>query len=340
MIADAPRPVASSEPRAADAATLGGISVVTPTLDRPDDVRALLHSLAAQTVPPLELVLVDGGPDTMRETERAVAELRDAMPYAIQYIRATGGTAAQRNVGLDAARGAFVAFVDDDMLLEPPFFEVMLAELARPEHADVGAVAGYITNQYFDGARSPRWRMFRALGLFTTYEPGRFDFRTGYPINRYMQPPHEGVREIDCMGTNCAVWRRELFRAGVRFAPFFVGYAVVEDAHLALQARTRGWRILECGRARCVHNHSTRGRTDQRLVARRTAVNYRFLFVDTVPQRSWRQELRFWRVQSVELVRFAVAAVRHGGDNWRALLGKAEGIVAATRVRPGDVTPP
>jgi GT2 family glycosyltransferase len=328
---------AGAAPAAATAAT---ISVVTPTLDRPDDVRALIATLAAQQAPPLELVLVDGAPAHMRETERVVAELAPSAPYRVTYIRAGGGTAVQRNVGLDAARGAHVAFIDDDMLLEPDFFAAALAVLAGEGAADVAAVAGYITNQYFDAERSPRWRLFRRLGLFTTYEPGRYDFETGYPINRYMQPPHEGTREIDVMGTNCAVWRRAVFDAGVRFSPFFVGYGVVEDAHLALQARRRGWRILECGRARCVHNHSKRGRTNQRLVARRTAVNYRFLFVDTVPERTLRQDLRFWRVQAVELVRFAVAAVRHGGDNWAALLGKAEGIAAATRVRPGATTAP
>lgn len=316
------------------------ISVVTPTLDRPDEVRALIGNLAAQHRPPHELVLVDGAPDSMRETERVVRELDVDLPYRLVYVRAGGGTAIQRNVGIDAATGDHVAFIDDDMLLEPDFLAVIADELSKPDSRDVAAVAGYITNQYFDGTRSPRWRMFRRLRLFTTYEPGRYDFETGYPINRYMQPPHEGVREIDFMGTNCAVWRRAPFDQGVRFSPFFVGYGVVEDAHLALQARTRGWRILECGRARCVHNHSKRGRTNQRMVAQRTAVNYRFVFVDTVPRRTLRQDLRFWRVQAFELVRFAVAAVRHGGDNWAALVGKAEGIVLATRVRPGAVSPP
>jgi glycosyltransferase involved in cell wall biosynthesis len=317
-----------------------GISVITPTLDRPDEVRALLHNLAAQTVPPLELVLVDGAPPEMRDTERVVTDLRESMPYRVTYIRRGGGTAIQRNLGIDAAEGAFVAFVDDDMLLESEFFEVALAELARPQATDVVAIAGYITNQFLNPATSPRWRLFRRLRLFSTYEPGKYDFATGYPINRYLQPPHDGLREIDFMGTNCAVWRREPFDQGLRLSSFFIDYGMVEDAHLALQARRAGWRILECGRARCVHNHSPRGRPNKRRVARKTAVNYRFLFVDTVPDRTLRQEVRFWRVQAVELLRFAAAAVRNGGDNWSALLGKAEGILAATRVHPGATTPP
>jgi GT2 family glycosyltransferase len=317
------------------------ISVVTPTLDRPDEVRALLANLAAQSVLPLELVLVDAAPPGMDETRSIVQAAAASLPYQVTYIRRGGGTAIQRNIGIDAARGNFVAFIDDDMVLEPDFFASIVSTFAEDRATEVAAVAGYITNQYLDPTKSQRWRWYRRLGLFTTYEPGRYDFETGYPINRYMQPSHDGIREIDLMGANCAVWRRDVFDGGLRFSPFFVDYGVVEDAHLALSARRKGWKIWESGRAKCVHMHSPRGRVSQRSVARKTAVNYRFVFVDIVPNRTFRQEIRFWRVQLVDLIRQTAWAVRHGGRNeWAAALGKVEGIFAATRVRPGAITPP
>src|SRR5690242_2601506 len=152
------------------------ISVVTPTLDRPDEVRQLLQNLSAQRHLPLEIILVDGGPPEMRETEHVVRGMMDTLPFRCVYIRKGGGTAIQRNVGIDAAEGEFIAFIDDDMLLEPDFFEVMLELFAQDRTGGVGAIAGYITNQYLDPEKSPRWRWYRRLGLFTTYEPGRFDY--------------------------------------------------------------------------------------------------------------------------------------------------------------------
>ena len=319
----------------------GTISVVTPTLDRPEEVRVLLSTLAAQTQIPLELVLVDAAPPGMDATQSVVQSIADSLPYQVRYIRRGGGTAIQRNIGIDAARGNFVAFIDDDIVLQPNFFAELLKVLEEDHGKEVAAVAGYITNQHIDPSRSPRWRWYRRLGLFTTYEPGRYDFQTGYPINRYLQPPHDGIREIDLMGANCAVWRREVFDRGLRFSPFFVDYGVVEDAHLALRARQAGWKILEVGRARCMEMHSPRGRVSKRSVARKTAVNYRFVFVDIVPNRTVWQEMRFWRVQLVDLARQTAWAMRRGGKKeWGAALGKIEGIVAATRVRPGAVTPP
>lgn len=317
------------------------ISVVTPTLDRPEEVRALLGNLAGQTHAPFELLLVDAAPPATNDTENIVQSLADSLPYEVRYIRRGGGTAIQRNVGIDAARGDFIAFIDDDIVLQQDFFAELLGVLAEDHEKKVGAVAGYITNQHIDPSKSPRWRWYRRLGLFTTYEPGKYDYQTGYPINRYLQPKHDGIREIDLMGANCALWRRQVFDDGLRFSPFFVDYGVVEDAHLALCARRAGWRILEVGRARCMEMHSPRGRVSKRSVARKTAVNYRFVFVDIVPNRSVRQEMRFWRVQLVDLLRQTVWAIRRGGrKEWSAALGKVEGIIAATRVRSGAVTPP
>jgi glycosyltransferase involved in cell wall biosynthesis len=309
------------------------ISVVTPTLGRPDEVRELLANLAAQRTPPREVVLVDGaGPEDER-TRKAVAEMAPTLPWPCRYLRRGGGTAAQRNAGIEASDGDFVAFVDDDVRLAENYFERMLEVFSADPERRIGAVAGYVTNQHLDGVTSRRWRWYRRLRLFTTYEPGRYDFATGYPINRYLQPPHDGLRDVDFMSTNNAVWRREVFASGLRFSRFFTGYGVLEDAHFALRAGRR-WRLVENGLARCEHLHSPRSRVGLRQIGRMSAVNYRYVFIDLVPRRTLRQEARFWRVQLVDLLAFAAALARRPDcEGLSLVLGKLEGIVEAARLR-------
>ncbi len=313
------------------------ISVVTPTLRRPEEVAGLLENLAAQSLPPLELLLVDGAPEDERETAEVVAAAAPRLPFRCRHLRRSGGTAVQRNLGLDEARGELIAMVDDDIRLEPDFFARMAEVFAADDARVVGGVTGYISNQYLDPSTSPRWRWYRRLRLFSTYEPGRYDFATGYPINRYLQAPHEGMKEIDFMGAGCAVWRREVFDEGLRFATFFTGIGVLEDAHLALRAGRR-WRLLENGRARCVHLSSPRSRTGARELARRSAVSYRFVFIDLVRRRSLGQELRFWRVQVFDLLRFVAYALRRPSrESFATIVGKVEGIFQAARlVAPGE----
>ncbi len=309
------------------------ISVVTPTLGRPLEVRELLANLSEQSAPPDEVILVDGAGPGDERTRDVVAELAPTLPWPCRYLRRSGGTAVQRNVGIDASEGELVALVDDDIRLDEDFFEQMLAVFAGDRDRSIGGITGYITNQFLDPATSPRWRWYRRLRLFTIYEPGRYDFQSGYPINRYLQPPHVGLKELDFMGAGCAVWRREVFASGLRFADFFTGYAVLEDAHFALRAGRR-WRILENGRARCIHLRSPHARAGSRQIARQSAVNYRYVFIDLVPRRTLGQELRFWRVQLVDLLSFGAAFVRRRDRHSLALIaGKLEGIWQAARLQ-------
>lgn len=314
--------------------TASRVSVVTPTLKRAEEVRGLLQNLSEQTYLPYEVILVDGAESSVKETEQIVKSLEDSIPFLCRYIRHGGGTALQRNVGIEQAQGDYIAFVDDDIRLEPDFLAVILSIFAEDEACGVGGITGYITNQYLNAATSPRWQWKRRFNLYTTYEPGRYDFQTGYPINRYLQPPYTGTRDIDFMGAGCAVWRRAVFVSGLRFAQFFTGHGVLEDAHFALRAG-KNWRLLECGDARCVHLHSTQSRENHRQTARKTAVNYRYVFVDIVPQRTWKQEARFWRVQFFDLLQYLVVAFRSfNRGNWLTVLGKIEGIWEAFRVSP------
>ena len=133
----------------------------------------MLENLRRQTVLPLEVVLVDGAPEGEDETQAVVQSILPTLNYRLVYIRRGGGTAIQRNIGIDRAEGAFIAFIDDDVRLDPDYFERMLEVYDKDTERRIGGMAGYITNQFLDPDKSPRWRWYRRMRLFTTYEPGR-----------------------------------------------------------------------------------------------------------------------------------------------------------------------
>jgi hypothetical protein len=135
------------------------------------------------------------------------------------------------------------------------------------------------------------------------------------------------------MGAGCVVWRKAVFEAGYRFQPFFWGHGVLEDVHLALRVR-KNWKLLESGDARCVHLHSKYGRESPRITSAKTAINYRFVFIDIVPSRSYKQELRFWYVQILQLMIFLAAALRRPQKNeWLWVIGKVQGIFKAIKLK-------
>jgi GT2 family glycosyltransferase len=307
--------------------TSSEITIVTPTYRRPREIAELLENLRRQTLSPVEVILVDGAPEEERATEEIVKPLIDSLPFSCRYIRHGGGTAIQRNIGIRKSTTRFIALIDDDIRLEPDFLERISLAFAEDAEKIVGGVVGYRVNQHFD-PNVERWRWYRRLRFFSTYEPGRYDFESGYPINVNMQPPFTGVREVDFMTTSCAVWRREVFDSGLDFDPFFRDYGMLEDAHFSLRAGKR-WKLWQCGDARCLHLHSPHGRPQSRKIGYKCVVNYYYVFQDLVHPLTWRRKYRFWRFQAFELLRVLSSAVRR--RRWsdiEELWGRIEGIFA------------
>jgi glycosyltransferase involved in cell wall biosynthesis len=312
------------------------ISVVTPTYFRAEEVIGLLANLSRQTISPLELVLVDGAPPQEQATEEAVKARVAALPYRTNYIRHGGGTAIQRNVGINAATGDLIAFIDDDIRLEPAFFETIIRAFTADRERRVGGIVGYRVNEHFTPQQAMRWRWYRRLGLLKTYEPGRYDFETGYPINVNLQIPFVGVREVDFMTTACTVWRREVMDRGLRFDEFFKDYGVLEDAHFSLSAGKQ-WKLLQCGDAHCRHEHSPRGRVNRKRLGFKCVINYYYVFQAIAGPLQASQKYRFWRYQLFELFRIAVSGFTHLRlSDFEEAFGRLQGFGAVAR---GAATP-
>ena len=107
-------------------------SLIIPAYNRALLLPQTLRSALAQTVPFLEIIVVDDG--STDHTAQVVGQFGER----VRYIRtANQGVQHARNVGVDAARSDRVAFCDSDDLLEPEYVEVMSAWLATHPEADV-----------------------------------------------------------------------------------------------------------------------------------------------------------------------------------------------------------
>jgi glycosyltransferase involved in cell wall biosynthesis len=96
-------------------------SVVLPTQNRPGWLAAAVDSVVDQTFPDFELWIVDDGSDAeIRSLGRELAE-----DHRIRVVRnsSPAGAAAARNQGIRAARGEYVAFMDDDCTWHPERLE-------------------------------------------------------------------------------------------------------------------------------------------------------------------------------------------------------------------------
>jgi glycosyltransferase involved in cell wall biosynthesis len=85
-------------------------SLVACTLNRTEELRALLESLDAQTLRDFELLVVDQNPDD--RIEPILAPFAERFPIA--RLSSGRGASRGRNAGMARARGQIIAFPDDD----------------------------------------------------------------------------------------------------------------------------------------------------------------------------------------------------------------------------------
>jgi glycosyltransferase involved in cell wall biosynthesis len=110
------------------------ISVIMLTYNRENSVSRAIESLLCQTRADFEYIIVDNGSDDGSGVIADEYAVKDSRVRVIHRER--GNIGSGRNTGLDAAKGDYITFFDDDDWCEPDFLE-FLYNLAVENDADV-----------------------------------------------------------------------------------------------------------------------------------------------------------------------------------------------------------
>src|SRR5437660_2091289 len=103
------------------------VSVIIPTYNSAAMVTAAVESALAQTLPPLQVIVVDDG--STDDTRQQLST------YRVRYLHQPNqGVAAARNLALRQATGDLIAFLDADDIWHPSKLELQIAAIeANPD---------------------------------------------------------------------------------------------------------------------------------------------------------------------------------------------------------------
>ena len=124
------------------------VSIVIPVRDEEHSIRELLDSLLAQTRPPDEIVITDGG---SRDKTPQIIEEYIHQGAAVHLIRAGAALPGRgRNLGAAQASGEWIAFTDAGIRVAGNWLETLISRAMQDDSIDV--VYGSwepVTNTFF-----------------------------------------------------------------------------------------------------------------------------------------------------------------------------------------------
>ncbi len=253
------------------------IACVVPVYNRPKVVIEALESIAAQTLPPAQLVVVDDGSkdDTADQIEAWLARKNSPSPPRL-VRKPNGGVSTARNLGVTVAGACdLVAFLDSDDLWPPDYLERVGGALTQHPEA-VAACVDQINSDF---------------------KANQTSVRNNSP---YQGKVTAWLMEHGPSGTSNTIFRMDIFK---RLEGFDVSIFTGQDLHFMLRASLLGpWLYVPGPGVTYRHEYATsKGEAgalshaypDRRVIRARTME--RFILheggKDALPPQVWKAKL-------------------------------------------------
>ena len=231
------------------------VSVIIPTYGRPDSLSICLSSLEKQTVTPREvIVVVDGG--ITPEVQEVIDTFKQHSKLPLIQINNSERKGAQvsRSIGLGAATGDIITYLDDDVTLEPDWLAQILK--GYQDNEDIAGVGGIVIDPTFfmDNVFYKLFTKIRAY-LFRS-KMGKVDF-IGLPY-AYLTAPADGYLSVDFLNSGNSSYRRDIL---ISHGPDRVmDLDFVEEHNLGtILTRIEGRKLIYNSKVVVYHHHTHSG---------------------------------------------------------------------------------
>ncbi|TWU16986.1 glycosyltransferase family 2 protein [Allorhodopirellula heiligendammensis] len=257
------------------------VSVIVPTIGRPESLQQLLSSLAFQTQLPTEVLIADGSQST-RIHEVAHDPRWGDLGLTVHHIQVSPPNAVrQRKAAISQATGECLLLLDDDVVLEQDCIAEMMNAMLKSSNT-VAVVADFNNQTWAMPTRA--WKTY--LKLCCGLSEGEWQGRVIGPLLRYgYNPTPAEPMPMEWLGAGMSLVKASAYHASGGFSDFFLRRCTMnEDVDLGLKL-TRQGAIIFCPTARLGHFHAPGGRMSARYAAEDDLYN-RYLIMRRTQMRS------------------------------------------------------
>lgn len=247
-------------------------SVVIPTKNRIEDLLFAVRSVLSQSRLPDELIVVDQSvsDEADKRTRSLLADYK-SINYKHIFNNTLTGLTAAKNVAVKEAGSDIILFIDDDIVLDAEFLEVLEKVYRRyPELQGVGGVV-----------RLPQHRQFFLRNLIAPiFQVGPF-----YDVRSLLQYGYKARAEVipaPVLSGGLSSLKKEVFQREL-FNEELYGASPIEDMDFFLRA-SRSFKFALATRAIALHNVSPVSRAGLRRAFERKTAGFIYIYSRYIPK--------------------------------------------------------
>ncbi|MBZ4658146.1 MAG: glycosyl transferase, family 2 [Desulfacinum sp.] len=303
-------------------------TVIVPTYNRPHDLTACLTSIARQTRPPDELLVVDDG-DLEELPCRDILER--AGVRCLHLKKDEKGLTRSRNLGVRHASGDIIFFFDDDVVLESTYLESMVGLYRTLEDPKLGGIGGIDLNTPPSSPITYPEYIYNVLFLISPPRSGRL---TAAGFSEHLLPervfPDRTVRRVQILGGCLFSFHRKVFEFFSFAEDYPHPYCQGEDKDFCLRVSQR-FNLYINPQARLYHNQSPVMRVNKYRRGRDYVLsNYRNFNLYCRKNRA-HVLLFFYASLGYLLKKFVAALIKAQGDEAQRVRGILDAIATIAR---------
>ncbi len=293
------------------------ISVIIPTKDRWKEIYRCIESIIHQTVLPNTVIVVDAS--EKKGLEEILDPLIKGKEVSFKYIHTQPGLTRQRNIGIKHNSHDIILFLDDDVVLERNFLNVVLK--AFDEYSEVMGVTGKILNQPI---LSPISTFIRKMFFLPEVKKGEVKLSGA---NNSINPKINEIIPVHWLAGACCAYRNKVFTEFM-FDEVFTGYSYLEDLEFSFRVHKK-YLLLFLPEAKLYHYHSDAPKTrlNTQKKHKMYVINYFYFFKKNMPQTMKHKWAHYWSyigliIKSIFLTRSIPALIGTFQGIWKNITGR------------------
>ena len=176
-------------------------SIVIPTKNRPNQLKALFNSLINQKRLPDQIIIIDQSEED-KVDKAGFFEFTDKFGLGLDYIhnKKINGLLEAKNSSISINKCNYITFLDDDIVLEPNYlFEIEKALLKSPHMV---GISGFIQNH---PKQSILKRIIFKITHFGNFKDNRMNAIKSININS------KTPKKVNVLSGGLSTWKKDIF---------------------------------------------------------------------------------------------------------------------------------